>query len=220
MKPTNRAIIVAVALAAGFVLPLCAADTNHAKPEKSVADAEAAYTRTIEKRAADVLAALEVKDPAKAAKVQDILIAQYRALRDWHDANDAKRKGATGDQAQQLNASLKALHDKFVSGLSAELTANQVEKVKDKMTYNKVKVTFDAYCHNVPNLTEPQKQKVLGMLKEAREEAMDAGSSDEKNKIFRKFKGRINNYLSKEGYDAKQADKEPGETPKAQSAPQ
>ena len=36
---------------------------------------------------------------------------------------------------------------------------------------------------------------------------MDAGTSEEKHAIFGKYKGRINNYLSKAGYDMKQAEK-------------
>jgi len=176
--------------------------------------AEAAYTKTIEKRAADILTTLGLKEGSNRQKVHDILITHYRALKDWHDANDAALKRATGEQVQQIRASLKKLHDGFIAELSPVLSAEDIDKVKDKMTYNKVKVTFDSYCHNFPNLTEAQKEKVLGFLKQAREEAMDAGSSDEKSKIFRQYKGRINNYLAKEGYDSKQADKE-SEKPKS-----
>src|SRR5262249_29867730 len=85
----------------------------------------------------------------------------------------------------------------------------------DKMTNNKVQVTYDAYLEIVPNLTEPQKKKILDLLKEAREEAMDAGSADEKSAIFKKYKGRINNYLTAEGHDVKQAYKDWGEKQKA-----
>jgi len=42
-------------------------------------------------------------------------------------------------------------------------------------------------------------------LLEAREHAMDAESSDKKHAWFGKYKGRINNYLSSEGYDLKKA---------------
>jgi hypothetical protein len=176
--------------------------------------AEAAYTKTIEKRAADVLTTLGLKEGPNRQKVHDILIAHYRSLKDWHDANDVALKKATGEQAQQIRASLKKLHDHFIAELSSVLSAGDIDKVKDKMTYNKVKVTFDSYCHNLPNLTDAQKEKILGFLKQAREEAMDAGSSDEKSKIFRQYKGKINNYLLKEGYDSKQADKE-SEKPKS-----
>ena len=189
------------------------------EPGKAAQEAEAAYTRTIEKRVADILAVLDLNDPARSAKAHDLLVARYRALRDWHDANDAKLKNASPDQAAQIRASLKASHDKFLAGLSEVLTPAQVERVKDQMTYNKVKVTYDAYCEIVPNLTDRQKQRMLELLKEAREEAMDGGSAEEKSAVFNRFKGKINNYLTAEGHDLKQAYKDWGERRKAKTTP-
>ena len=201
-------------LAASCVSALLAAE-----PGKAAQEVEAAYTRTIEKRVADILAVLDLNDPARSAKAHDLLIAQYRALRDWHDANDAKLKSASPDQVAQIRASLKAGHDKFLAGLSEVLTPAQVERVKDRMTYNKVKVTYDAYCEMVPNLTDGQKKRVLELLKEAREEAMDAGSAEEKSAVFNRFKGKINNYLTAEGHDLKQAYKDWGERRKTKTTP-
>jgi hypothetical protein len=122
-------------------------------------------------------------------------------LRAWHDINDPKLKAAKGDTnaVAQIRLSLKTLHDQFIAGLSANLSPEQVEQVKDKMTYGKVQFTFKGYLIEYPELTDEQKQKVLGLLKEARELAMDGGSSDEKSDIFNRYKGRINNYLSKQG---------------------
>jgi hypothetical protein len=53
------------------------------------------------------------------------------------------------------------------------------------------------------NLTPEQKEKMYNWLVEARELAMDEGSSDAKHAVFGKYKGRINNYLSAAGYDMK-----------------
>ena len=97
---------------------------------------------------------------------------------------------------------------RFLGRLSTELTPEQVERVKDKLTYNVVHVTYDAYFEMLPQLTEPQKGRIMSMLNEAREEAMDGGTSEEKHAVFGRYKGRINNYLAKEGYDVKQASKE------------
>ena len=199
--------------------PLLAAEPGQTAQAKPAQDAEAAYTRTIEKRVADILAVLDLNDPARSAKAHDLLIAQYRALRDWHDANDAKLKRASPDQAAQIRLPLKARHGKFLASLSEVLKPSQVDRVKDLMTYGKVKVTYDAYCEIVPNLTEAQKTRILDLLKEAREEAMDAGSSDEKSAVFKKYKGKINNYLTAEGHDVKQAYKDWGEKQKSQTAP-
>ena len=69
------------------------------------------------------------------------------------------------------------------------------------MTFNVVKVTYDATLDMIPTLTEEEKTQILVWLKEAREFAMDAESSKKKHEWFGKYKGRINNYLSKRGYD-------------------
>lgn len=185
-------------------------------------DAEAKYTSVIEGRAAEVLAALRMTNAGAENRVRGALLAQYRALRAWHDTNDAEvkslRKAAAGtneilvveakQKAAGLEAALKSLHGDFVRRLSAELTAEQVETVKDKMTYNKVRVTFDAYCAMLPALTAEQRARILTVLKEAREEAMDAGSAEEKSAVFNRYKGRINNYLSAQGYDVGKASRE------------
>ena len=42
---------------------------------------------------------------------------------------------------------------------------------------------------------------IMAWLIEARELAIDAESSKKKHEVFGKYKGRINNYLSKRGYD-------------------
>jgi hypothetical protein len=58
-------------------------------PSAAKAD-ELAYTRTLEKRASEVLDELRLGDPAIAARVRTIVIDQYRGLRALHDARDAK----------------------------------------------------------------------------------------------------------------------------------
>ena len=50
---------------------------------------------------------------------------------------------------------------------------------------------------------EEQKTKIKGWLIEAREQAMDGESAEKKTEIFGKYKGRIANYLSSQGYDLK-----------------
>ena len=192
-------LLVAVLLA----IPAPAADKNSSGGEASLTpeQVEANYTRAIEGRTADILKVLELSDTNRAAKIHDLIIAQYRALRAWHDEHDARLKAAKDNtnSVAQIRSSLKALHDQYIAGLSAQLTPEQVEQVKDKMTYGKVQFTYQGYLVEYPDLSEEQKQKVLEFLKEAREQAMDAGSSEEKSAIFNRYKGRINNYLSKQG---------------------
>jgi hypothetical protein len=91
------------------------------------------------------------------------------------------------------------LHDDFLAKLAKNLTPEQVDRVKDKMTYGKVQFTFAGYVSQYPDLSEANKQKILEFLHEAREEATDGGSAEEKTAVFQRYKGKINNYLSKQG---------------------
>jgi hypothetical protein len=205
-------LIVAVALLAVVAF---AAQTN-STPEQ----AEAKYTAAIEGRTADILKILSLADAGRAAKVHDAIIAQYRALKAWHDENDAKLKSSAKDTnaVAQIHASLKTTHDAFIARLSESLTPEQVEKVKDKMTYGKVQFTFAGYLAAYPNLAEEHKQKILELLKQAREEAMDGGSAEEKTAIFQKCKGKINNYLSKQGVHPEKKKRSPTNTTNSPSS--
>ncbi len=183
---------------------------------------EAAYTRTIEKRADDVLGELRLNELAIAGRVRGIVIDQYRGLRSLHDARDAKvaqiladgtLEGPTkvarieAERASTRNAAA-ALNDRFLARLAADLSPTQVESVMDKMTYHKLQVTYNGYLEMLPKLADEQKRAVFEILKKARDEAVYAGSSEEKTAIFGRYKGRVNNYLSSEGYDLKLAAKE------------
>ncbi len=196
---------------------------THAGAQTTNPDAEAAYTADINKRADDVIKFAGIDDSAKVARVHEALMNQYRGLRALHDARDAKLKIASDDAAKAQikkasEADVKKLHDEFLAKLNADLNPEQVEKVKDKMTYNVVPITYAGFQDMLPTLTEPQKAYILAQLKEAREIAMDQGSSKEKHDVFGKYRGRINNYLSKQGYDLKQASKDWAERRKAREA--
>ena len=197
---------------------------SHAAAQTTTTPAgRTSYTAEINKRAEDVVRSVGIHDEAKAARVRETLVDQYRSLRDLHDTRDATLKN-TNDES--IKAKIKAatdddvkeLHQKFIAKLSADLTPEQVEKVKDKMTYNVVPVTYAAFQDMLPNLTDEQKAYILAQLKEAREIAMDGGTSKEKHAVFGKYKGRINNYLSKQGVDLKQANKDWAERRKAREA--
>lgn len=185
------------------------------------AEKEAAYTRTINDRAAKIVLNLGITDTAKATRVRNIIANQYRALNDIHTYRNDKVKSlkASGIAKESVDAqvtSLEAdaddkltkLHATYLAALSSELNADQVDKVKDGMTYDVVHVTYKGYQAMIPTLTEKQKEQILTWLVEAREHAMDAESSDKKHAWFGKYKGRINNYLSAAGYDLRKEGEE------------
>jgi hypothetical protein len=209
MKSPFPAIAIAVAL---FVCsPTAFSQSN--TPPASAAELEALYTTTIESRTADIIKALNLSDASNADYVHELLIAQYRVMRARDAMIDAQLK-ATGkevnyvNRASQLLAESKPLHDYFFARLAQKLTPEQVETVKDKMTYNKAKVTYDAYLAIVPGLTDADKAKIMELLKAAREEAVDGGSAPEKTAIFQKYKDQINQYLNANGHDTAKAFKD------------
>jgi hypothetical protein len=208
-----KKIIIALTLA--LLSPVAFSVETNSTPEQS----EASYTAAIEGRAADILKVLALADGVTAEKVHDVIIAQYRALKAWHDENDHKLQMAKNDTnaVTQIRASLKVVHEAFIAKLSENLAPLQLDQVKDKMTYNKVQVTYAAYCEIIPTLTEAQKAFILEALKMAREEAMDAGSADEKSSVFKKYKGRIANYLAKQGVNETRARKDWGAQQKAKA---
>lgn len=197
-----------------------AAKDRSAQTNLSPEQIEANYTDSIEKRTANIMDALNLADSQKAANVHDVVLAQWRALRAWHDENDPKLKAAKFDTnaVAQIHASLRQLHNEFVAKLSENLTPAQIDVVKDKMTYGVVQVTYNAYLEIVPNLTGSDKAKILELLKDGREEAMDAGTSKEKAAIIKKYKGKINNYLDAHGHNVARAYKDWGAKQKAKAA--
>src|SRR5690242_19616031 len=196
MKKTMLTILAACASAAIF-----AADSNNAETKPTPEQVEAKYTAVIDQRSQKIVDALHLSDTNAAVEVHDIIMTQYRALNDWHNANDPKIKAAKRDKAAiaKINEPLRLMHDQYLAKLAQDLTPEQIETVKDGMTYGKVEFTFKGYCVEYSNLSEANKQEILKYLKQAREEAMDAGSSDEKSAIFNQYKGKINNYIAKQG---------------------
>jgi len=175
------------------------------------------YNEVIAKRAAKIVAALHTTDTVFNKKVQAIVADQYIQLGRIHDGRNAqikniKAKGAeltADDKAaiQKLEADadqqLAQLHTAYLAKLSALCGPQQIDEIKNGMTFNVLNVTYTAYQDMLLNLTEEQKKQILTWLTEAREHAMDAESSDKKHAWFGKYKGRINNYLSAAGIDMK-----------------
>jgi hypothetical protein len=174
----------------------------------TAADLEAAYTARLERRTADILEELAFADRAKSNRVTDILIRHYRALRARDDVINAAVPDSDKTDAtrMKLYQSLsKPLQEQFIAKLTAELTPDELGKVKDKMTYNRLQANYDSYCTVISGLSDEEKAKIMEVLKEARDEAMEGGSSTEKAEIFQKYKDKINEYLTARGHDVVKA---------------
>lgn len=180
------------------------------------------YIQVLKGRADKIVATLDIAEPAKQTAVRDAIVMQYYNLSKIHDERDerveaVKKQQNADDQSadkqiasieKEADEKLKKLHNEYVSQLSENLSPKQVADVKDGMTYGVVPNTYNGYVAMLPDLTEEQKKKIMDYLVEAREHAMDAGSSEKKHWWFGQYKGKINNYLSAEGYDLNQAQKD------------
>jgi hypothetical protein len=178
---------------------------------------DTAYLRTVHTRAAKIVDPLELTDASKAARATDVIANQYVQLNIIQEYRETSIKAAKAkygeDKAaldkelvsieESVNTRLQKLHGEYIAQLSPLLTPAQIDKVKDGMTYGVVPITYNGYINMIPALTEPQKAQIMTWLIEAREHAMDAFTSDKKHAWFGKYKGRINNYLSAQGYDSK-----------------
>jgi hypothetical protein len=201
-----RKIILTIAMLVQFVYAQTTAVSN-----------EEQYVKSLELRVTKILAPLNIEKKRKQSKVQQIIVGQYQALSNIHSARDRKindikstHSGSASDlklliAELETNAGkeIAVIHSTFLHDLSRHLTDTQVDAVKDGMTYNVANITFKGYQDMLPSLNDSQKTKIWNWLVEAREIAMDAETSEKKHWWFGKYKGRINNYLSAEGFNMK-----------------
>lgn len=172
------------------------------------------YVESIVNRSQKIVDKLGLTDAKVAEDVCNIIANRYFELNDIYEIRDAKVKtvkesGLTGDAKNEAlkaaenekDAALYRSHFAFPASLSLFLNEEQIEVVKDGMTYGVVKVTYEATLDMIPSLKEEEKAQIYAWLVEAREFAMDAENSNKKHAAFGKYKGRINNYLAKRGYN-------------------
>lgn len=193
--------------------------TIRAQYRNTTAQEDPAYAKVIQERVAKIVAPLALKDAAKQKKVQRVVEQQYFDLNrifEQRDAQIAALKDNGLDEATEKDSvtavkarfdeRVAALHPQYISRLKQLLKKDQVAEIKDGMTYHTLEVTYGAYTDMLPDLSKKQKKQIMAWLVEAREHAIDGGTSKEKHAWFGKYKGRINNYLSDAGVNMKEAE--------------
>lgn len=195
------------------VMLLVTASVSAVEPDSKNRDPK--YVSSILERSKKIVDKLELKDTVVARQVINIVSNRYFKLNDIYARRDSLVKAAKASEKlsadaknaavtaaqNEKDAALYRTHFAFPADLSLYLNDAQIEAVKDGMTYGVVKVTYDSTLDMIPSLKEDEKAQILAWLKEAREFALDAENSNKKHEAFGKYKGRINNYLSKRGYD-------------------
>ena len=160
-----------------------------------------AYVKTIVERSMKATDGLSKTWTVDGQNVLNIIANRYFKLNDIYAERDELKATDKQLAEAQCDSKLYRSHFGFIADLSIYLSQEEIDKVKDVMTFDVVKVTYDAQCEMIPSLTEEEKKQIMAWLIEARELAIDAESSNKKHEVFGKYKGRINNYLSARGYD-------------------
>lgn len=146
----------------------------------------AASDAALNKRVTGIVDSLNLPDAARQERVRAVLTTNLRAVREAHNAG------------LQL---APEVHSKLIAGLKANLNPEQIEAVKDKLTANKLPITFKTYHQIIPNLKPADDAKIRDWLQQAREESLDVKNVEDMNPIFKKYKTEIEHYLNSQGYD-------------------
>ena len=157
---------------------------------------DSTYVENIKGRAQKIVDGLQLTDQKQARAVRNIIANRYFLLNDIHAKYDKSQQDA-------LQAELYKHHFELASALGLYLNEEQIDAVKDGMTFGRLKRDYQATQDMIPTLSDFEKQQILIWLKEAREYAMDAADSKDKHFWFDKYRGRTNNWLSARGYDLK-----------------
>jgi len=201
-----------------FIALVCAvasynatAQTQNSSNVKTVLQTEKAAETEQEKKAGEWATELKLNDPAKEARVKTVIAAHLTAIRDWNNTHPFTTVPAginplTGVKLSELDRQIiansampESIHQDLMAGLKKDLSEDQVELVLDKYTIGKVAFTMNGYKAIVPNLTAEEEAKILGFLKQAREQAVDYKSMKQISAIFEIYKTRSEQYLNSNG---------------------
>jgi hypothetical protein len=200
--------LVIIFLLVGFIHTESFAQEKKLTPEEE-------YAKVITERSDKIVNSMSFDDESLKTKVRDIIVEHYRFLNDAEEARNADvakireeyannkelRDAKIDLRKAEMELNVRDHHFAFVSVLKQLIPENQIDEIKDGLTYGVLMVTYNSYCDMIPSLTEEEKAQIQVWLTEAREHAIDGGSSKEKHAWFGKYKGRINNYLSARGHD-------------------
>ena len=180
------------------------------------AEAKAKSDAEQEKKAAGWVGSLNLNDPAKEARLTEVIVAHLKAVRDWHNEHPfttlpAGINPVTGTPLSNLDRQViadsaipRSVHEDLLAGLRKDLNNEQVEAILDKYTVGKVAFTMNGYRAIVPNLTREEEATILGFLKQAREQAIDYKNMNEISAIFEIYKTKAEQYLNSNGRNWKE----------------
>ncbi len=180
---------------------------------------EEAVTNALGK-ANKIVEKLSLTDSFAKENVTNVIANRYMELRGIHIAYEKRNAGIESLELSKqkkdsilersyyhYNNDLYRSRFGYITWLSFYLDEEQIEKVRNEMTSNMFFKYYKLFEGQVPQMTDDQKHRVRAWLKEAREFAMDFETERKMRQMFIKYRGRINNYLSKCGYDLSKPNK-------------
>lgn len=182
--------------------------TDRRKAEKKAKQDDEKYIN----RSADIVASLELNDPAKEAALTEIIRKHRTAVVEWHNAHpyttipelDPKTGRKLNDVEREMLADQSipsTVRKELMKGLKKHLTTEQIIKVFDGYTIGKVAFTMKGYYAIVPDLTEKEAAALEKYLVQAREEALECRRMKGISQVFEIYKTKCEHYLIKGGRD-------------------
>jgi len=148
MNRKSASFGILMVLAAGLAAAACAVDPPAASPAGAIDDA---MRKKIDQKAARVVESLKLTDAGRAATVKAIASDWLAVMMTWRKEHDADLNRLWGEwntarsvvpkdefpgeiiahQIDAVYASLKPAYEDYIKRLSAELTAGQVDAIKE-----------------------------------------------------------------------------------------
>jgi hypothetical protein len=199
--------------AAGWAAAARAADPPTAPPAGAIDDA---MWKKFDRKAGKIVESLKLVDANKAAKVKAIASDWLAVMMAWHKVHDAELNRLWGEwnkarsavpkdefpgeviahKIDAVYASLKPAYEDYVKRLSAELTAGQVDAIKESWSRSPgMTRTYNAYLEIVPDLTAKDKEVIKAHLLMAREAAMLTDADKEIVAIYKRHKVKVEQYV-------------------------
>jgi hypothetical protein len=212
----NRKLVsfgILVVLAGGLAAAVCAAAPQTASPAGAIDDA---MRKRIDQKASKIVESLKLTDAGRAATVKAIARDWLAVMTTWHKEHDAELNRLWGEWnkarsvvpkdefpgeviAHQIDAvysSLKPACENYVKRLSAELTAGQVDAIKENWSRSPgMTRTYNAYLEIAPDLTAKDKEVIKARLLMAREAAMLTDADKEIVAIYKRHKVKVEQYV-------------------------
>lgn len=216
----NKTIISALRLASFLSNATFAQEQTNPQqsPKKELTKEEKQANSNLEqeKKAAEWVTSLNLNDAAKEQRIQAVIVAHLKAVRDWNNEHPgtivpAGINPTTGQLLSELERQIiaqssmpKTVHENLMAGLRKDLAEEQVELVLDKYTIGKVQFTMAGYKAIVPDMTALEEETILKFMKQAREQAVDYKSMKQISAIFEIYKTKSEQYLNNNGRNWKQ----------------